>query len=370
MITKNRMKNNKHIVIALILGTSASAYFLLEAQTDVVPTKAQTDIVALEGQAKRVIESQTISVDNKSQSQNLGNVKPDDVSVNRQDIEPELKSITQQLALISDVYAAEVQYPPYSKPISESSVSYLEPNYFNVVEVPVLDGGNSASLSLDKYRFFYPEPVVVSLNTKLAVSNIKYELYEPETKQVLFSEQTNSKTLAIKSKESWPQEVRIKATIDFEQGTDILTADFNFFVPMAYLLSAGEPLSEGADMLIPLVLDVKQGGIYRVRANLFSQDGEVIAALNGKSKLGEGSEVLELKVHQSVLAGTDGHYQLKNWVIEKMSGYPGEKASFGVSLHDAISLAPFDISVLSKEVYMPSPEEQQRLEFLRQAANQ
>lgn len=365
------MNNNKYIVIALILGTSVSSYFLLEAQTDVVPPGEPTDIVVLqEGQAKRVIEPQTISVDNLSHSKNLGNVKLDDASVNRQEIESELKSITQQLALISDVYAAEVQYPPYSKPISESSVSYLEPNYFNVVEVPVLAGDNTASLSLDKYRFFYPEPVVVSLNTKLAISNIKYELYEPETKQLLFAEQTDSKTLAIKTKESWPQEVRIKATIDFEQGTDILTADFNFFVPTAYLLSAGEPLSEGADMLIPLALDVKQGGIYRVRANLFSQDGEVIAALNGKSKLGEGSEVLELKVHQSVLAGTDGHYQLKNWVIEKMSGYPGEKASFGVSLHDAIPLAPFDISVLSKDAYTPSPEEQQRLEFLRQAANQ
>ncbi len=282
----------------------------------------------------------------------------------------ELEAVSEQLAAISNSYAEEVKYPPYSQPITENSLSYLQPNLFNAVEVPVLGGNSTASLSLDKFRFFYPEPVTVTLNTKLAVSNIKFEFYEPTTKQVLASKQTGEKLVTVVPDEGWPQEVRVKATVDFEAGSDILLTDFNFFIPAAYLLSAETPVSQGADMVIPLEVDVKQAGIYRIRVNLFTNDGKVIAALNGKSRLTEGEGIFELKAHSSVLGGTDGQYQLRNWVIEKMSGFPGEKASFGVSEQDVIRLDPFDTASLSQEPYIPSPEEQQRLDFLRRAAVQ
>ncbi|OLQ80524.1 hypothetical protein BIT28_15730 [Photobacterium proteolyticum] len=363
------MKNNKHVAIAVIVGASVLAYWLATPSKDERQFVSQSleagqdDMVSGDSSASIIAAAGSEAVSSATPS-----AEPDPAE--KKDSDPELEPVTRQLAQISAAYAAEIQYPPYSKPISASSKSYLEPNYFNVVEVPVLDGSHTASISLAKFRFFYPEPVVVSLNTKLAISNIRYEFYEPTTKQVLAVEQTERKTLEVMSSQDWPQEIRIKATIDFEQGSDILTTDFNFFVPSARLVSVDEPISDGADMLIPVKLDIKQAGIYRVRANLYGQQGGVIAALNGKSKLEEGEQEMVLKAHQSVLAGTDGLYQLKDWVIEKMSGFPGEKASFGISEQDTIPLAPFDLSALSQEPYTPSAEEQQRLEFLRQAANQ
>lgn len=363
------MNNNKHIAIAVIVGASVLAYWMAKPSKDehqfvsAMSETEQDDTAAEYSGAASVIDSGGEKATPADQS-------VDPRSAEKENSDPELESVTSQLAQISDAYEAEIQYPPYSKPITASSKSYLEPNYFNVVDVPVLDGAHTASISLAKFRFFYPEPVVVSLNTKLAVSNINYEFYEPTSMQVLAIEQTDNKTLVIQTSEDWPQEIRIKATIDFEQGSDILTTDFNFFVPSARLLSAGAPTSEAADMLIPVQMEVKQGGIYRVRANLYSQHGDVIAALNGKSKLAEGNDELVLKAHHSVLSGTDGLYLLKDWVIEKMSGFPGEKASYGISEQDTIPLAPFDLSTLSQEPYSPSAEEQQRLKFLRQAANQ
>ncbi|GAB3526991.1 hypothetical protein [Photobacterium alginatilyticum] len=363
------MNYNKHIAIAVIVGASILAYWMTK------PSKDEHQLVSAmseTGQSDAAAEySATASViDSGGKKTTPANQSVEPRSAEKENSDPELESVTRQLAQISNAYEAEIQYPPYSKPITASNKSYLEPNYYNVVDVPVLDGAHTASISLTKFRFFYPEPVVVSLNTKLAVSNINYEFYEPTSKQVLAVEQTDNKTLVIQTSEDWPQEIRIKATIDFEQGSDILTTDFNFFVPSALLLSVGAPTSEAADMLIPVQLEVKQSGIYRVRANLYSQQGDVIAALNGKSKLAEGTEELVLKAHHSVLSGTDGLYLLKDWVIEKMSGFPGEKASYGISEQDTIPLAPFDLSALSQEPYSPSPEEQQRLEFLRQAANQ
>jgi len=365
------MNNTRYIAIALIFVVSVFYYLLAAPKTDRAQSLGQfvepvAESIETEFENAMKVPEEKVEV----RSTEPIPLSSEQDTVLKENKGPDLEPITQQLALISAAYAAEIQYPPYSKPVSLSNKSYLEPNHFSAVEVPVLDGVHTASLSLAKFRFFYPEPIVVSLNTKLAISNIKYEFYDPTTKQVLAVEQTSSQSLVVKTNKDWPQEVRIKATIDFEQGSDILTADFNFYVPAAHLTAVGIPSSKEADMLIPLVLDVKQAGIYRIRANLYSLDGNIIAALNGKSKLGEGSEELILKAHQSVLTGTDGSYLLKDWVIERMSGYPGEKASFGISEQETIPLAPFDLSTLSKAFYVPSQEEQQRLDFLQQTANQ
>lgn len=276
--------------------------------------------------------------------------------------------LTQQFAVLSDVYAAEIQYPPYSKPITAKHVSYLEPNRFTAVEMPVLGGSSTASLSLPKYRFFDPEKVTLSLIADLAVSAIRYEFYDLDSQQRFLVKHTDRKSLTVTGNANWPQEIRVKATVDFARGTDVLTADFRYEVPVAYVNSADAPTAQGADMVIPLDLEVTEAGIYRIRANLYRQDGEVVAALSGKSRLGEGLQSLSLKVHQSVLSGTDGRYQLKNWVVERMSGMPGEKAAFGVSRQPVMTLEPFQVSTLSQEAYTPSPQEQQRLDFLRRAA--
>ncbi|MCW8329895.1 hypothetical protein MD588_13880 [Photobacterium sp. SDRW27] len=355
------MNNKKRVILAVVAGTAALSTVLVTQQNEPSEQVQEADVKAV----KPVLVEPKMMPERPLEKEINHSDLPDGMKVVD---EPKREPLAQQLEVISQAYAAEIKYPPYSKPITENNLSYLEPNYYSAVDVPVLDGSETASLSLEKYRYLYPETVTVSLNSRLAVSNIKFEFYEPTTQQVLTTKQTDTKSITVKPEESWPQEIRVKATTDFEQGTDVLTADFTFFVPTAYLVSVGAPSSEGADMVLPLNLDIKQAGIYRVRANLFTLEGRAVAALNSKAKLGDGEQVMNLKVHSSVLAGTEGDYQLKHWVIEKMSGFPGEKACYGTSPYDTISLEPFDLHTLSYEPYTPSPEEQQKLEFLRQAS--
>ncbi|MGF1878950.1 hypothetical protein L4D77_27200 [Photobacterium frigidiphilum] len=279
------------------------------------------------------------------------------------------REVTEQFTLLSKDYAAEVAYPAYSQPLSASDVSYLEPNYFSVVDVPVLDGSHTASLSLDKYRFYFPEPVTVRLDTDLAVDNVVLELFEPTTREQLVIVRSQEVSVIFVPKESWPQEIRVKATASFVEGTDVLTADFRFFVPVAYVESVGLPYPVNADMCIPLTLDVKKSGIYRIRANLFTTDGQAVAVLTNKKKLSPGEATLDLKAHKSVLAGRNGAFELRNIQVEKMSSYPGEKNSYGVSQFKVLPIEFFDVSTLSDEKHQPSAEEQQRLEFLQEVAN-
>ncbi|WP_051488313.1 hypothetical protein [Salinivibrio socompensis] len=95
-----------------------------------------------------------------------------------------------------------------------------------------------------------------------------------------------------------------------------------------------------ADMIIPLQLDVDKAGIYRVRANLFTKDNEPVAFLTTKKQLPEGEHTVELKAFKQALRGFDEQWQLKNIVLERMSGYPGERAQFGISLTTPIHWAP------------------------------
>lgn len=361
------MKTPKPIVVVLgLAGVATLAWWRLSLPDDVArlpegPTRQahpQQTAPAEHTSAPTGPEPVNLNPAQSSQGDGLAAPPPESKPV----------QLTRQLAAITEVYAAEVQYPPYSKPITAHNVSYLDPNRFTAVEMPVLGGSAMASLSLPKYRFFDPEAVTLSLNTELSVSAIRFDFYDLARQQRFLTKYTDHNTLTVAGHVSWPKEIRVKATVDFDRGTDVLTADFRYEVPVAYVNSADAPTAQGADMLIPLNLEVTQAGIYRIRANLYRHDGEVIAALSSKSRLGEGRQSLSLKVHHSVLGNTEGRYQLKNWVVERMSGRPGEKASFGISREPVMTLEPFQVSTLSQEAYTPSLQEQQRLDFLRRAS--
>ncbi|MEJ2764939.1 hypothetical protein VV869_13355 [Photobacterium sp. MCCC 1A19761] len=362
------MKIRKPIWVALgFSGLAVLTWGLIPtAQSPAIP-EAPVHPAQLVNHAPETLANQTVAAAGADPIPNITPQLSGDGSEAHQATERQPVQLARQLTAISDVYAAEVQYPPYSKPITSKHASYLEPNRFTAVEMPVLGGSSTAALSLPKYRFFAPEEVTLSLKSELAVNTIRYEFYDVNSHQRFLVKHTDQKSLNVPGSEWWPQEIRVKATVDFEQGTDVLTADFQYQVPVAVVLSAEAPAAQGADMLIPLNLDVSEAGIYRIRANLYREDGQVIAALSQKSRLGEGRQSFTLKAHQSVLGGTDGRYLLKNWVVERMSGMPGEKASFGISQQPVMALVPFDASGLRREAYTPSPQEQQRLHFLRQA---
>ncbi|PQJ89922.1 hypothetical protein [Aliivibrio sifiae] len=280
------------------------------------------------------------------------------------------QKLTEQFSLLSQAYVDDISYPSYSIPLLSSNINYLKPNHFSVVNIPVLDGSHTVALSLEKYRFDYPEPIIVTLTSELPIDHIDYELLDPETRKSLTSKYTQELTTEFSPQEDWPQEVRIKAAISFLEGKDTLIADIQFSNPVAYVDSLSPVYSSGDDMILPLNMDIKESGNYRIRANLYQENGDPIASLSNKAKLSQGVGIFELKAHSSVLKGKGDNFELRTITVERMSDFPGEKTRYGASKETVFPISSFDTSSLTDEPYQMSEQEKERLQFLNDIAQQ
>ncbi|QUJ70093.1 hypothetical protein KDD30_18265 (plasmid) [Photobacterium sp. GJ3] len=276
-----------------------------------------------------------------------------------------------QFAVLSQVYASELTHPAYSRPLTSADSQWLNPNQYELVATPVLDGQSQASLRLEKFRFFYPEPVSVTVQSDLAVEGMQVELIDVDTREQLANVRFAGNQARFASRDTWPQEIRIKATVDFESGTDTLTSDFRFEVPVAELTQIGLPAIDGAHVNIPGILLIERSGIYRIRGNLFTQSGQPVAVLTAKQTLQTGEQGIQFQAHQSVFSGGTGPetYELRTLQIEKMSGFPGEQSQYGISRQSVWPLGQIDTGQLSNEAYQPTAEEQSRIKFLQSAAS-
>ncbi|OEE62758.1 hypothetical protein A1OK_19405 [Enterovibrio norvegicus FF-454] len=275
------------------------------------------------------------------------------------------EAMSAQFSRIAQTFESELNYPPYSQPIVDLASPYLTPNHFAVVEMPVLDGKHSAALVVDKYRYFFPEPIAFRVKSGLPVTGMKFDLIDIDTREVVASGNSENAQGKLTAKENWPANVRLRVKVQFAGGGDVLTADVNYQNPVAYLLGAQPAYVQGADWTIPLDIDAKKAGLYRVRANLYRVDGRPVAVLTSKQRLTEGESVMDVKAHQSVFGGESGEYQLRDIQVERMSGSPGEKTRYGVSNVSVIELGPFNANSLSEESYQPSEQERQQLLFLK-----
>ncbi|OOF30368.1 hypothetical protein [Salinivibrio proteolyticus] len=277
-------------------------------------------------------------------------------------------SMTPTLSYIAADYAEQIQHPSYSIPIPSKQSPYLHWNRYVSTPMPILDGSVKAALKLNQYRYFYPENIQASLVTPASLNHATLSVIDVESNQELTRLDVTDTHWNIEPEADWPIELRLKATLSFDGGDDVLTADFRLYQPIAEVKGVKPVFGRGPDMVIPLVLDIDKGGIYRVRANLFTADDQPVAVLTTKTRLSEGEQSLELRAFRASMSGYGDEWQLKDVVIERMSGYPGERAQFGISPEDHYFLGIFDTGQLSDEPYQMSEQERMQLEFLQHAA--
>jgi hypothetical protein len=286
------------------------------------------------------------------------------------------EELKQSFSLLSQAYAADLSYPSYSRPLTSADHQLLNPNYFDTVALP-LEGGASASLVLPKYRFTYPEPVVFSLVMEsLSPQQVKAELREQQSGKVL----AQADLTATPDSTEWPHQFdasenwdgAMELVVQFEaQGkTQQLQTGLDYSYPVATITSIGSSSSRGADLVIPVNLDVKKAGMYRLRANLFTESKQPLAVLTAEGKLTEGSATLDLKAFKQVLQQQGGPYWLGTFVLELRSAMPGEASRYGDSKEPGFVVDAIDFGQLSDEPFVLSDEEKQRLEFLKQMAGE
>tara|TARA_R110001583_G_scaffold127931_1_gene279694 strand:- start:81 stop:1136 length:1056 start_codon:yes stop_codon:yes gene_type:complete len=284
---------------------------------------------------------------------------------------PEKITSNDSATLVAQAYAAELNFPTYSQPLSSNDFDRLQPNFFNPQSIPVDDTGTTISAELSKYRYTYPEPVFATLSGE-NIAFAELVLVDLDSGKSLltrkFEQDENSWTVQFDGERNFPTQLQatVKAQVN---GKNISIALALKYVDSVATLEGFDPaFNQDADMVLKANLTTRDKGLYRVRANLFDANQQPIAHLVSKEKLSQGSSSIELKAHQSVLQGRQGPFYLSTFSIELMSPAPGTPKRYGDSAINQFEIKNFALSSLSDVPYKPSKQEQQRLQLLQNMA--
>ncbi|WP_156158709.1 hypothetical protein [Pseudoalteromonas rubra] len=281
-------------------------------------------------------------------------------------------AMTEAAAQVADLYAQQLQYAPYSQPLTLADADRLTPNHFYPVTIPTQNIEEVLTLKVSQYRFVYPEPIEIVL-TGSDIYGASVSVSEVESNKVLTAqsliEQEGRYFASISAKKDFPRELQLTVRAHVRGDEIPLVAQVQYMQPSAELLNLEQARVQGSDLLVDARLKVHEAGIYRIRANLFAGDQPLSHAV-ARKRLSEGVQTLPLKIHQSVLPEQATGLKLTTFVVERMSGSPQEKARFGRSQVDTYSLESVDLSDLQRQPYTPSAQEQQKLAFLKQLGKQ
>jgi hypothetical protein len=282
--------------------------------------------------------------------------------------------VTESFKLLASAYAAELELPAYSRPLNSNDQHLLNPNRYIPQSVP-LEGGASASIVLPKYRFSYPESVPVTLEINgLQIFDVSVQLmHESSADSAASAEMRGTPqrySATLEPEDSWNGAFEVQVSFSANGQNQVLKTGIEYHNPVATITGVGEVRGLGSDMQIPLQLEVKQAGFYRLRANLYTEQRQPLALLTATEKLGTGRQEITLRAFKAVLRNNSGPYILGSLVLEKRPAVPGELTQYGDSEKAEYALDYFSLSQLSDEPWQPDAEELQRLQFLQEMAGQ
>jgi hypothetical protein len=297
------------------------------------------------------------------------------------------EGIRYQMADIAEAYRKNMRFPKYSKPLHENDWNLLNPRAFISRDAPLKNKeGLSARMILDRYivdqNKDLPVTVVISGQSDgFFATVVDLSLSDKEVTRTLtgLDETDGNETTSVytgtvpadKLSGAGPGEVRLFAEISFANGERARAAAVvKLYENTATLTSLGKPYIDGADLVIPVCMNVEKPGRYRFRANLFDESGaRPISHLNSVFPLTRENNRGLLRVHAATLRsqGDPGPYVLKDFDITIPSPKPGVRTAYASSAKESFTVQGFDLSFYSEEEYV-DPKNQQRLEFLQKMA--
>ena len=295
---------------------------------------------------------------------------PQQINVTEKIPEP----VTESFKLLASAYAAELELPAYSRPLSADDEHLLNPNRYIPQSVP-LEGGASASIVLPKYRFSYPEAVPVTLEINgIQVFDVSVQLTDERSAQPLATAEMRGTperySAELPAEKTWNGAFEVQVSFRANGTVQTLKTGIEYHNPVATIVGISDSQASGSDMQIPVQLEVKQAGFYRLRANLYTEQRQPLALLSATAKLGSGQQEITLRAFKTVLRNNSGPYILGSFVLEKRPAVPGELSRYGDSEKAEYGLERFSLNQLSDEPWQPDEQERQRLQFLQQMAGQ
>jgi len=286
-------------------------------------------------------------------------------------VTPEEITSNDSAMLVAKAYAAALNFPAYSQPLTDNDFDRLQPNHFNPQSIPVDDNGSQITAALSKYRYTYPEQVLANL-TGENIDNAELQLVDLNSGNLLltsrFEHDEGIWYAQLDGKRNFPTQLQATVKADINGKSITIALALKYIDSIATLEGFNSVFSEEADMVLQANVTTKMKGLYRIRANLFDANDQPIAHLVNKAKLDKGSSLLNLKAHQSVLQGKQAPFYLSTFSIELMSPAPGQPTKYGNSAINKYEIKDFSISSLSSIPYQASEQEQQRLQLLQNMA--
>ena len=313
------------------------------------------------------LEQQTLSEEAPEQTVDA---KPKQKAQKKQQFENEL---AQQMSVLASHYEKSIRFPHYSIPINSGQTDLLEPLKVLPVVLNLGEGiDSSAALAPKQYIFKHGDIMEATLTSvgPIKPKQVKMELVENNKKITSFNvEAKDGKFVGVikKTKDHWPVDLHIKASFDFgEHGRLNILSPIKYSPDNGTIMATGEPYVDGANLSIPVELDINQPGRYRLTANFFNQQKSPMAHLSAKQNLKKGDNTWVLQVHSEVLRSVDnpGPYILDTWTLTKLPERPGIRTSYGDSKIGEVSIKGFELNKYDTTPWN-DPQDQARLEFFK-----
>lgn len=271
---------------------------------------------------------------------------------------------------IAEAYAADIKKPPYSLPLGPDDFGRLNPNHFYPVSGSIGASDSRVQLTLNKYRFVCPEPIVVEvLGDDVEVARVTLlDLDSKKTLQSAALMMENSRlTATLSGSCAFPPNLAIVGAVQMTDGQfhkPQTSLEYQLDSP-ATLTGIGAFWADGPDMIIEADLQVKKAGLFYLSGNLFDYLGAPIAHLKSRADLEVGNETIILRAHQSVLQNRGSSFSLDDLLIKRLPSDPSERISFGVSKVGRHEIGHFDVEILEVTEHQPTPAQLRRFEFLK-----
>ncbi|MFD2176106.1 hypothetical protein [Veronia pacifica] len=276
------------------------------------------------------------------------------------------ESVAKSLDIPSEALSLLTIYANSAKPIEKPGAFIMFPNTYKPKPSPVLDGTVKAAIILEKARFYYPDMIRISLASEISTRSAEIFVIDAKSKKILLRQHMVDEYLELNTRPDWPEEIRLVADLEFPSGRDIIKADINFSVPVANLTDSANPYIDGNDAVIPLVIKTKTEGLYRVKANLFSESGRPLVSVSQLQLVDKGMATIPLKIDNEVVSsvrqgefafnGTNkSEYSLRNIEVEKVCPHTGRVLGFGNTFHSLemrINI-PKQLINSSKDIWLP-----------------
>ncbi len=281
--------------------------------------------------------------------------------------------LAQQMSVLASHYEKSIRFPHYSIPINSGQTDLLQPLQVLPVVLNLGEGvDSSASLSPEQYIFMHGNAIKATLASSgpIKPTRVTMELVENNKKLESFSvEHIDNKFMGVikKSDDDWPVDLHIKASFNFgEHGRLNILSPIKYSPDNGTIMATGEPYIDGANLSIPVELEIKQPGRYRLTANFFNQQKSPMAHLSAKQNLKKGKNSWVLQVHSEVLrsANNPGPYLIDTWTLTKLPERPGIRTSFGDSKISEVPIKGFDLKDYDTTPWS-DPQDQARLEFFK-----